>query len=476
MLQVFHNLFTALHSENVIFCNWKSHHSIEQHLNGDGDLDIYVPIRFKAHFEEIAIREGFRRAISYQAAHDCIEHYFGLDQTASKFVHIHVYFKIITGEHASKNYDLPLEKYILENLDSSSHLPKINIAGQHTIFLIRYFLKIGSVYGLFQYWRELDKYSNEWDSYNNIFDYDAILELGISNNALNEMHKIYESSDLLKKLSLSLKFKRQLKGLRRRSYLHHQIFKIQNLILRLFNRFIVKKKKILIPGILVAICGLDGSGKSSLVSALQTNFSENFSTKVVHLGRPKSTIFTFFFNLLVLMYSFFKRVKVTQAGMNLVTPSKKISVIYAIRSVLLAYDRKSLSDKAHNLSRDGYIVICDRYPGLEIGKMDSPRIPEIESRGLLYQFCYNLEQKLYSSIKQAKFVFQLSVPLEVAIHRNNLRNKFGKETEDELRERFSVNSEAKFLGENYHIIDASASFDTVQKEVTDKLWYSKNWS
>ena len=104
-----------------------------------------------------------------------------------------------------KNYDLPLENYMLENLDSSSHLPKINVAGQHAIFLIRYFLKIGSVYGLFQYWRELDKYSNEWDSYNNIFDYDAILELGISNNALNEMHKIYESSDLLKKLLLSLK-------------------------------------------------------------------------------------------------------------------------------------------------------------------------------------------------------------------------------------------------------------------------------
>ena len=97
------------------------------------------------------------------------------------------------------------------------------------------------------------------------------------------------------KLLLSLKFKRQLKGLRRRSYLHHQIFKIQNLILRLFNRLIVKKKKILIPGIVVAICGLDGSGKSSLVSALQIDFSENFSTKVLHLGRPASTIFTFFF-------------------------------------------------------------------------------------------------------------------------------------------------------------------------------------
>lgn len=476
MLQVFHSLFKTLHSENVIFCNWKDHHATDKHLDGEGDLDIYVPINFKSHFEEIAKSKGFRRVISYQADHDYLEHYFGLDQTTLKFVHIHVYFKIITGEHASKNYELPLERFILENLDNSSHLPKINVAAQHSIFLIRYFLKIGSIYGLLQYWRESDKYLNEWNSYSNIFDYDSIVELGISSNTLNEMHQAYESSSSYKKLLLSIKFKRQLRGLRRRSYFQHQIFIIQNLSLRLFNRLILKKKKILIPGIVVAICGLDGSGKSSLVSALQINLSIHFSTKVLHLGRPKSTTLTFLFNSLVAIYSFFKRLKATHTEAYSAQSSKNISLIYAIRSVLLAYDRSAQSHKAYNHSRKGYIVICDRYPGLEIGKMDSPRIPEMESRGFLYQFCYKLEQKLYSSIKQAKFIFQLSVPLEVAIQRNSLREKFGKETEDELRERFIINSDAKFLGENYNMIDASVSFDRVLKEVTDQLWHSKNWS
>ena len=312
MLQVFHNLFKALHAENVIFCNWKDYHSIEKHLNGDGDLDIYIPIRFKSHFEEVSKSQGFQRVISYQADHDYIEHYFGLDQTTAKLVHIHVYFKIITGEHASKNYELPLERFIIENLDNSYHLPKINISGQHTIFLIRYFLKIGSIYGLFQYWRESDKYLNEWHSYSNIFDYDSIVELGISSKALNEMHHVYESSSSFQKLLLSIKFKKQLRDLRRRSYFQHQVFIIQNLALRLFNRLILKKKKILIPGIVVAICGLDGSGKSSLVSTLQMNLSAHFSTKVFHLGSPKSTILTFLFNSLVAIYSFLKRFRATQ--------------------------------------------------------------------------------------------------------------------------------------------------------------------
>ena len=48
--------------------------------------------------------------------------------------------------------------------------------------------------------------------------------------------------------------------------------------------------------------------------------------------------------------------------------------MYVIRSVMLAYDRKVETIRAHKYSKNGYIVICDRYPGLAEGKMDSPRI------------------------------------------------------------------------------------------------------
>ena len=332
------------------------------------------------------------------------------------------------------------------------------------------------MYGLMQYFREFSKYSNEWQSFDHNFNYESLPELSISVNEFKEMHKVYESSSFIKKLFFSIKFKKKLIKFRRRRFFDYHIFTINNLIIRSINKFFLKKQKILSPGIVVAICGLDGSGKSSLVSALQINLSAYFSAKVLHLGRPKSTILTFLFNSLVAIYSFFKRFKTTHTETYSTPSSKNISLIYAMRSVLLAYDRKAQSHKAYKHSKKGYIVICDRYPGLEIGKMDSPRIPEMESRGLLYQFCYNLEQKLYSSIKQAKFIFQLSVPLEVAIHRNNMREKFGKETEDELRERFIVNSDAQFLGENYNMIDASVSFDRVLREVTDQLWHSKNWN
>ena len=120
-----------------------------------------------------------------------------------------------------------------------------------------------------------------------------------------------------------------------------------------------------------------------------------------------------------------------------------ISIIHALRAGL-AYDRKIESLKAHNLSRKGYLVICDRYPGLTIGKMDSPRIPYDKTRNRLYQFLYEKENSFYNTIQSANQLFHLSVPIEVALERNDKRTKFGKETETELRARFYENQGVKF--------------------------------
>ena len=228
MLQVFNSLFKALHAKNIIFCNWKDNHAVADHLNGIGDLDLYVPISQKVQFEDIAKKEGFRRVLSYQASHSYIEHYYGLDKENSIFVHIHVYFKIITGEHVSKNYDLPLERYLTSNIETSSELPTLNSSAQRSIFLIRYFLKIGSVYGLTQYFRELEKYSKEWNYIAHDFNYESIPELEISIEELKKLNQVYESSTFIKKFYSSIKFKKKLKRFKRRDFVKYQTFIINN--------------------------------------------------------------------------------------------------------------------------------------------------------------------------------------------------------------------------------------------------------
>lgn len=452
----------------VQFCNWKGHYASEKHLYGEGDLDLFIPLTYKDQFEKISKKIGFRRVISYQADHEFIEHYYGFDVDSSKFAHIHVYFKIVTGEHVSKNYILPLEKYLIDNQDANQILPTINNKGKRSIFLIRYFLKIGSIFGIVQYLREKNKYTLEWESFERIECYEDISELNLSSEELNYLEKVYESSNLLKSFFLSIGIKKKLKKFRRRTYFELLVFNFNNFTKRLINKYFIKKKKLFDTGFVIAICGLDGSGKSSVVEALKQNFSEHFSVKIFHLGRPSSNLLTLFFKPFILIYSFIKRLK--KKNKKKTIENKNISIIYAIRSVLLAYDRKVQSYRAHKLSNEGYLVVCDRYPGLTNGKMDSPRIPEDQKRGALYKFCHRLEKSIYMSIKPADAIFHLSVPLSEAIRRNNARIKFGKETDNELRERYRVNSGVTFLSDNYNHIDATFSLEKVLSLITNLVW------
>ena len=59
MLNIFQNLFESLQINEIQFCNWKGHYAVARHLNGEGDLDLFIPFTFKDNFEKII------KAVSY---------------------------------------------------------------------------------------------------------------------------------------------------------------------------------------------------------------------------------------------------------------------------------------------------------------------------------------------------------------------------------------------------------------------------
>ena len=105
------------------------------------------------------------------------------------------------------------------------------------------------------------------------------------------------------------------------------------------------------------------------------------------------------------------------------------------------------------------------------------KIIEKNIKNIFFNKQYEIDTSFMNLMPEenAKFIFQLSVPLEIAIQRNSLRTKFGKETEAEIKQRFAINSEAQFLGDNYHTIDATQPFEMVLKQVIKELWHSDNW-
>ncbi len=470
MLRIFEDLFKDLRKENISFCNWKGYGDLKNQLAGSGDLDIFVHLDDKKKFEEISKCRGFSHVVSYQANHSFLEHYYGFDSKSQKFAHMHVYFKIVTGEHISKNYILPLDNYLMRNIDFNSLLPSLSENAKLNILLIRYFLKIGTLLGILQYKSVEKKTSLDWNLIQIKQIKNGLPELGLSEKALNEMLRAYKNLSFFWKIYYSIMLKKKLRNYRRRSFLKNFIFTFKSISLRILNKVFFKKKKLLNQGFVVAICGLDASGKSSLVNSLKNNFSRNFSVRTFHLGKPSSSLLTFMINPFVFLFRRLNRQLKNSNKSFKNSEAKYLSILNIFRALLLAYDRKKNSNRAHKLANIGFIVICDRYPGIEEGKMDSPRIIASKTRGFFYQLCYNIENKIYNSIKPAHLIYQLLVPLEISIERNKKRIKIDKETDNELKERFKLNEDVAFLSESHIHIDATLSTQKVLAQVSESIW------
>ncbi len=76
-----------------------------------------------------------------------------------------------------------------------------------------------------------------------------------------------------------------------------------------------------------------------------------------------------------------------------------------------------------------------------------------------------IETKIYDSIEDIDIVFPLEVTLDQVIERNRNRNKFGKENDDEIYDRFNLFS--KFIPKSLKIKKLNGSDS--QSEIADQV-------
>ncbi|WP_409048991.1 hypothetical protein PWG11_17955 (plasmid) [Proteus mirabilis] len=471
MVELYSNFFSSLRKENIFFCSWKSNHELQKFLAGDGDLDLYISYVDKLKFENVCLRFNFKKVKSYVSDFPFVEHYIGYDIETKKLVHLHVYFKIVTGESNSKNYVLPLDLWIKNNISNENEIPTLKPDAQLIIFLLRFYLKFGTILGSLLLIRDKQKYLQEWKSLGQYsFDKTVVPDF-IPVHFMHSILDIYENGSFLAKLSYSLKLKVVLHGYKRMSFIRHSFFKLINTIKRVFNKILTNKKKNFETGRLISICGLDGSGKSTAVTNLSSFYSQKFSTKVIHMGRPSPTFLTFPIWIALRCAERVKRSPTSKVkSVEEYIPSNHVSFISAFRYACLAYERYRVFKRAYKYVENGFIVVSDRYPSHNYGKMDSPRIIKDNNRSIFYCTLHKIEERLYNYIQPSDITFHLYAPVETAIERNNLRNKALKETENEIKARFLVNSDLTFKTDKYVKVDATQSIEDVKNELLLTSW------
>src|SRR6266496_682023 len=476
-------LIEQLNTSGIRYCHWKSNLALSQSLSGKTDIDLLIHREDGTRFRSILSQLCFHPvAIKDAADFPSIEHHFALDEENGVLAHVHSYFRVITGDSLSKNYRFPIEEMLLQNtrLQGSVRVP-IKSA-ELIVFTLRIMLKHTSLLELAlvnRYWKQV-KQEILW-----------LLETGSVEESLDLLNCWLPSLDpdllsecvtalkgpapLVRRIGLGLRLRSKIKLYARHSALRAWLVGTQKFADMLFRR-LTRAHKELMPrsgGAVIAFVGPEATGKSTLIEEMREWLGEHFAVEQIHAGKPKSTLMTSVPNLLLPALRFlFPNSRSTRVAEQYISakqlgkPGTKYPFIFAVRSSLLAYDRRSLLARAFKRAANGTIVLCDRYPSLQIGAPDGPQLSQLlasPKRDSISTWLAHKEAHWYREIPHADLVIYLSAPLEVTLVRNASRGK--REPEDYVRLRHSRSSNLEFENTPVYKVNTNQPLEKTVLEV-----------
>lgn len=452
----------VLDNSNISYVSWKNNHEISLALSGESDLDILIFNTTFLDFNEIAHAYGWIEMQNPIAKFDFISHYFRVNQDAT-ISHLHVYFEVITGDSWLKEYNLPLKDFLFMNRirDHKSEVFVLNDKAQAYIFFIRHLIKSGSFFSRFIYQKDITSYEQEWSrcniSVNDLYGAGPIpIDDWIKDSGL---FKTFEQP----KYSLAYKYRQTLKQYLRYKRYSLVIRRLRSLFRRVLNKLISKnKKKFTNGGIIIAISGADGVGKSTMIAGLYNLYSSFLDCKVFALGKPQGRFLEF-------ARSFIRRRDKSQST-DTYFRHKQSSIKDAILACTLAALRLRKAFIALRRSREGNMVLVDRWPTNSFGKMDGPKIINSESKKGLISVLALLERSIYKRIPPADICIYLEVDVDEAKKRNFERDKDDKETDEMIVARHLNNQDTKPIANKLIKFSNHGSYNEMFPSLASKIW------
>jgi thymidylate kinase len=492
-LELINFLVGALNRENIRYCHWKSNFSLAETLSGETDLDLLIDRKSLSRVLIILLNIGFKAARPKSSAEpDCIFHYYGVDIPTGQLIHVHLFSSVLTGESFVKTHLLPFEQMLLENTSTigAMNVPSANV--ELIVFVLRTFIKYGSLLDVLvlagkdkALREELTWLQQKGELAESLALLNRYLPVIDDTLFLLCLNTLKEDTSLLKRILLAYKIRRRLRMYAKYNLLGLASAYSQFLSGRL-QRLLgqrCKDKVLKTGGAVIAFVGAEATGKSTLVGETEKWLAQSFSTRVIHAGKPPSTLVTAAFNAtLPLLRRIFPRWRTTRQDSGLTEQdfSSPVSkgwgeLLYAIRSVSLAWDRRQLLIQARYHASNGDIVICDRYPSENIGTMDSPRLQEKDEleghQGTLYNLLARLERHFYEEIPPPDVVLKLRVSMETAKRRNRDRIKLDKESDSYLESRHRQCQDWCLAGTKYiYEINTEQSLKDTILSVKRQIW------
>ena len=442
VLGVIARLFARLHAERIAYCHWKSNEHLGPSLLALTDLDVLVDRAAAASLPAVLADLGFKRfAAKPGRGYPGVEDYVGFDEDTGRLTHLHLHYQLTLGERYLKGHRLPWERPLLETRvwDEAAG---VYVAEPHlelVLLLVRSALKAGLRERVLRaadapVLRGGQLHELRW------------LAARVEPRRLVRVAEPLVGARAAELLPAMLRpggpTFRDLRALRRsaspgwdayrlydppearaRRWLRELSARAAFLTARV-RRLRARPSPRVLPhgGLIVALLGPDGAGKSTLAAELTRWLSRELSVLAVYggsgSGRMSATR-----RVLQWMSARLRGARAAPAGAEGDRPAPRRgarAAAQAWRALLLADERSRTVTQARRARDLGWAVIADRFPQRQFpGVNDGPSLGHLSGAGGLLARAARREETAYADMERTApdLVVKLRLPAEVALRR-----------------------------------------------------------
>jgi hypothetical protein len=472
-----------LATEAVRYCHWKSNDMLARSMDGSNDLDLLVHRLDAQRFLAVLGRLGFHGARAPAGRdHPGVTHYYGLDQTSGRLVHVHAHFQLVLGADATKNYRLPVEAAYLASVSQDEDLPIPAPEFELALFVVRMMLKHATWDAVAQRNGQLgasERRELAWLlSRADLEGTYAVVRTHLAGIGVNLWSRCLASLTSQARVSRRLMLGRRLlvamRAHGRRSRPRDTAVRVLRPVQWAWTRYVLRiptRKRLERTGLTVGIVGGDGSGKSTAVEATAAWLGSTFVVHRTHLGRPRPSLLT-----LALKGPMFvaRRAGRLPSTARSVDPRTAIAGdfpggAWALWHVLTARDRLREYRALRRVADAGGIAISDRWPLPQLRLMDGSRVAWILDQparpARVVRWLAATESRLYADIAPPDVLVVLRIDPEVAVSRRP------EDDPDYVRARNGEVFDLDWTAiEGAVVVDASGPPEQVLAAIKDAVW------
>lgn len=482
VLGLVRNLCEELNTKGIVYCHWKSNNMLDRSARGDNDLDLLVKRSNAQLFTNILYRLGFRQAQNPPEKQvPGVLDYYGYDEEADKWVHVHAHYQLILGHDATKNYHLPIEMPYLASAFQGELFKIPAPEFELIVFVIRMVLKHSTWDAILGRQGTLSNGEHQEMEYlqNRVFQeqmYDILkrhlpqVDVRLFDACILSLQS---NCPFWVRINTGQQLQKSLRTQSRRCQVSDVWLKLWRRLLRGVQRRVfgyVSRKRMASGGLILAVVGGDGAGKTTAVNELQAWLSGEFETIKVHMGRPSwswTTIAVRGFLKVGRSLGFYPFIsEPVQYALN-TGPVVFPGYPWLLRKICTARDRYLTYLKARRYASNGGLVICDRFPLPQVKLMDGPKIERMTSTfktNWLTKFLIGIEKRYYQMIALPELIILLRVDPETAVQRKSDENEFS------VRSRSKEIWKMDWWKTSAQVIDAGQSKEEVLSELKALVW------